>query len=365
MASWFDKFGNAVINGVSSLLGAGVGAYSQSSTNDANKAIARETNAMQERMFHEQLAYNTEMWHKNNDYNTPSAQAQRYRAAGMNPYIMMSGQGGIGLSASPAAGTNVPQMQRAEMQAYDPTGAFIAAGQGFSDGRLKQSEIDKNNAEAQGHAIDNITRNTENLARIEKAIADAKDATSRAKLQDVETSLKNATFGSVVYQAQLQNMEMEERIKVQEQTRLSLELDNIFKDMRNQNYPQEFSAMLAETWSRVKLNNVKTATEVAQQKKLAQDVVESVARACGLRMDNYVKNQTQQALINSANANSERALEEAENVSLFGIPNPSYYVDTELRGGIGVAGYHTKQQGYGNITSAKKTARENAKKVGK
>lgn len=100
--------------------------------NSANKEIAQMNNAFNEKMFDKQIAYNkemyqqqlgdqwkfyndakqnswdlvenqqqfqTDMWNKNNEYNSASAQRERLEAAGLNPYLMMNG-GSAGIASA-------------------------------------------------------------------------------------------------------------------------------------------------------------------------------------------------------------------------------------------------------------------------
>lgn len=113
---------------VGSAIGAGAsligGAGSTAAQNAANKEIAQMNNAFNEKMFDKQVAYNKEMyqqqlgdqwkfyndakqnsWDLYNDqkeYNSASAQRERLEAAGLNPYLMMSG-GSAGVAQSGAA----------------------------------------------------------------------------------------------------------------------------------------------------------------------------------------------------------------------------------------------------------------------
>lgn len=111
----------SAIGAGSSLIG---GAASTAAQNAANKGIAQMNNAFNEKMFDKQVAYNkemyqqqlgdqwkfyndskqnawdlvenqqqfqTDMWNKNNEYNSAFAQRERLEAAGLNPYLMMNG----------------------------------------------------------------------------------------------------------------------------------------------------------------------------------------------------------------------------------------------------------------------------------
>lgn len=79
-----------------SLFSAGVNANSQ-----------RNANLTNIRLQEKQLKWNEKMWNKNNAYNTPLAQMQRFAAAGLNPHLIY-GQGTSGVSSSPAEGADVP-----------------------------------------------------------------------------------------------------------------------------------------------------------------------------------------------------------------------------------------------------------------
>jgi hypothetical protein len=118
----------AMTGAVGSAIGAGTsligGVGTTLAQNAANKEIAQMNNAFNEKMFDKQVAYNkemyqqqlgdqwkfyndskqnawdlvanqqqfqTDMWNKNNEYNSASAQRERLEAAGLNPYMMMNG----------------------------------------------------------------------------------------------------------------------------------------------------------------------------------------------------------------------------------------------------------------------------------
>ena len=101
--------GGALVNGFLSFFG-------QSSANKANLQIARETNAQNYKMFQEQLGWTESMWNANNQYNTPTAQAERFRQAGFNPYLMMTEGANSGNADTVSTPSPNPAVTGAPMQ---------------------------------------------------------------------------------------------------------------------------------------------------------------------------------------------------------------------------------------------------------
>ena len=89
----------AVIGAVASIGGALLSSRSasraQSRTNAVNAQIARDTNQMS---YQQSLDF----WNRQNAYNTPAAQMQRFKAAGLNPHLIYSQSNMAGSIASPA-----------------------------------------------------------------------------------------------------------------------------------------------------------------------------------------------------------------------------------------------------------------------
>ena len=66
---------------------------------------------MQQRDFQEN------MWNRENEYNTASAQRQRLEEAGLNPYMMMNG-GSAGTAQSVGTGASASSAGAAVMQPF-------------------------------------------------------------------------------------------------------------------------------------------------------------------------------------------------------------------------------------------------------
>lgn len=87
-----------IIAAGSSLAGNAIGAASQSSANDANVEINRQNNQFNAEQAAIQRQWSTDMWNRNNRYNSPNEMISR----GLNPFI--ASNAGAGVSKSPASG---------------------------------------------------------------------------------------------------------------------------------------------------------------------------------------------------------------------------------------------------------------------
>lgn len=118
-----------------SLIGTGASAAAQSSLNKKTREFNREEAEKQrlwsEKMYNEQNAWNYEMWLKQNEYNSPEAQVQRMRDAGLNPLF-------YGLDGSSAGDLSAAQplaYERAQVgNQANPLGSF-------DDAALKVAQI--------------------------------------------------------------------------------------------------------------------------------------------------------------------------------------------------------------------------------
>ena len=87
-----------IIAAGASLAGNAIGASSQSATNDANVEINRQNNQFNADQAAMQRQWQTDMWNRNNRYNSPNEMISR----GLNPFI--GSNVGAGVSKSPASG---------------------------------------------------------------------------------------------------------------------------------------------------------------------------------------------------------------------------------------------------------------------
>ena len=115
-------------------------------------------NSANERMQHLQNAWNLAQWNRMNAYNSPAAQMQRLKAAGLNPDLLygQNAGGAMGNSASPAQGSNPIPKQPFQMT-LDPL--MLAQLKNIdADTELKKSDANQKEAQTEGINFDNITK---------------------------------------------------------------------------------------------------------------------------------------------------------------------------------------------------------------
>lgn len=123
----------------------------------ANIISTAMTNRANERMQQQQNAWNLAQWERNNAYNSPAAQMQRLKAAGLNPDLMygQNSGGASGNSPAPAPGTQPIPKQPFRVDPYLTAQLKLLASQTY-----------KNNME--GKVSDIQAQNDEELQKIER-----------------------------------------------------------------------------------------------------------------------------------------------------------------------------------------------------
>lgn len=94
---------SAAIPAAASLLGSGINAMSVGKTN-------RKTRQHNEKMYNQQVSDNVRLWTMQNEYNSPAAQMQRLKDAGLNPNLVY-GKGADNVAAP---------IQKGEMKSWTP-----------------------------------------------------------------------------------------------------------------------------------------------------------------------------------------------------------------------------------------------------
>lgn len=104
--------GSIIAGGASSVMDMASNAIGSLINGRIQRRTMREQNAFNAQEAQKNRDYQTEMWNKQNEYNTPLAQRQRLKEAGLNPYMMLNGGSTGNAQSSPqgsqAQGAGLP-----------------------------------------------------------------------------------------------------------------------------------------------------------------------------------------------------------------------------------------------------------------
>lgn len=169
-------------------------------TNQANIDIAQMSNEHNEAMLNKQIQQEWDMWNAENEYNSPAAQMQRFKDAGVNPYMAMGNvsSGNASSMSSPAAQPAVvPQMQAAHADAPLAQGATMlpadmsglsglrGIASRFVEMMQAKENIKRTQLENQGKEIENNFKADMFMIEMYKKMQDAGLSRSKRLGQDI------------------------------------------------------------------------------------------------------------------------------------------------------------------------------------
>lgn len=251
-----------------------------------NNLISMPFNAMQNRKAFQQQKYlqqnaqefQERMWNAGNEYNTPSAQMQRLRDAGVNPNSAFSGVQGTAQGSQPLG---APGVGSAPSPSYMPFEGINPNMSALSDAFKAQQEGEQAKANAEGVKIDNETRSERNnisISQAKAAIAKYKqeidELKSRANLTDAQTRQVDSMLPILMSKGK----EEIEQIKAATSHFLKQneEIDSnisLLKEKLNTERAQQnaYNASAEESRSAAGLNAAKTETEGQNKTKAYYD----------------------------------------------------------------------------------------------
>lgn len=312
----------SAIGAGSSLIG---GAASTAAQNAANKEIAQMNNAFNEKMFDKQVAYNKEMyqqqlgdqwkfyndakqnsWDLYNDqkeYNSASAQRERLEAAGLNPYLMMSGG-----SAGVAQGGSSPSGAAPSAQGVTPPTAtsYSADYSGITAGLGRAIDVlssmpDRKVKEAQA---DNLRIEGKYIAG--KAMAQILQMRTEAKTKEARLALDKliADFDNNL---KVSNMAVNEQNIAESKARTELAVtENLMRQQELSFLPQAQKLQLAQGAADIAFRYSQKNLTDKQARHEVEKLAETVVRANGQALQNQFDADTYDARAKSAGNESFR-----------------------------------------------------------
>lgn len=286
----------AVIAAGASIYGAVKSSKSQDKANDMNYKIAQMNNEYNKQMLLEQERYNTEMWDKENAYNTASAQVQRYKDAGLNPYLMMSQNGSAGM-ASTANGVNPPTASEYQYNPVDYSGIASSAISAFNSLQTAQAQTDNLNAQTQGIKIENQYLADKAIAEIMKQRNEANNIFEKTEYQRIANSYAHRNFLSQLANTEAQTNQYISAASLNTAQSSLADLQGKLTQKELDKYDERFLADLNYTLSQTAYYVAMRSKTYAEAEQALQNAAESHARTYGIKLDNGIKQKTARSVM--------------------------------------------------------------------
>lgn len=279
----------------------------QKETNQMNRELTYMANAQNYKMFQEQNAFNLDMWNKQNEYNKPQEQVQRLLAAGINPATGLGqvSEAGSLQSASPnaaqAATMQAPQSNYHQMPLnFDFSGVGDAAMQAAAmqqDAKLKESQVNYNNAKAEFEWQSMESRLREQANRTDLSAVQRDDAKRQYKEFMDTWSARRKTIEDTGKLTEKAILEKDEDIRAK---RIANEVDAKWKGKLSEASYKEILTGIKEAYSRMKVNDSEMAYKAAQ-------TAVAKAQEAGLKISNEQAEELVDYIVEKADYEAEEA----------------------------------------------------------
>lgn len=248
----------------------------------SRKAFERESKfAREERLAQQQWI--EQMYEKNNSYNSPAAQMQRLKDAGLNPDLMYS-RGDVGNATAPEAPSQAltPRFNVIPANTYGQTAQIAAdAGLKSAQARLADSQSKKTDTEESLLTADYLLRKARNESDIELnnstiyvnhelgQLNHAEAEVAAKKLQEIDVAMSEARERINTMKAQ--QSQIDESI-------VQMKFDRYLRS-------QEFELLCKKTYQEMKESNSRIALNAAE----VQDIMATqMARVMNLNASTYM-----------------------------------------------------------------------------
>ena len=304
-----------IIAAGASLAGNAIGASSQSAANDANVEINRQNNQFNADQAAMQRQWQTDMWNRNNRYNSPNEMISR----GLNPFVSNVG---AGVSKTPASGgAAASAAPPPSLQAFRPD--FSDVGSALASmAQARASMINaEQNAALTPYRINQILGDT-NYRNI---------GVGQSGYWNASTGGRSALLDQSKEYQELKNMEFAGRLTSAQESQILL--DSQAQQILNKYLDEQQQADLFIKGQTLANLYAQGALSEAQYKNQMAQAVKTSAETNGIRISNKIAEQTADSLI-YANIQANRArglssLWDSKNTNV--LKNIEYSKDKALR----------------------------------
>jgi hypothetical protein len=226
-----------------------------------------------------------EMYARNNAYNTPAAQMERYKAAGLNPDLIYS-QGDSGNASFPEAPSQAatPTASVIPKNTYGDTAAIVAqTGLMTAQAKALESQAKKTDTEESLLTADYLLRKARTESDIELQnstiyvnhelgqLNHAEAELAAKKLQEIDVAMSQMKEQTNLFKAQ---------VSKENESVVQMRFDRYLKS-------KEFDLLVKKTYQDIKESNSRIDLNLGQLKDI---MATQLARIANLGADTYMKN---------------------------------------------------------------------------
>ncbi len=265
--------------------------------------------------------FSQKMWNAENEYNTPFNQAQRLRAAGLNPYLAMQNDGSIGQAQSAqvsqgsvdtSSGQVDASLAASRSQLMGTIGNTLqSAFANVINQKMANAQVKKIDSENEYQDIVNKFAYADLFVKLRKQIAEAKDTETRQQYQEI---LNYITDSSKEYQIEKIQSDatnaFNQRTLMDDEHNLnqaSLRSKKLEADLLQANLdwlPREKAASIAQVYAQAYASTMSGKAAAAAAENYAADTY-------GKKFDNRMRDDLQKVI-----KKSETSRYESQSVSL-------------------------------------------------
>ena len=243
-------------------IGSFIGSRQQNRNIDKQIAAQKEENQKNRdwnlNLAKQQNQWNIDQWNRENEYNTPSAQMARFKAAGLNPDLMYGQENLSAASPEMTAGEGSQPTDVSNLANKRTIGDMVSQAAATrltnAQAKLAESQADKTDAETTGQSINNEWLPKLLKGQIDINDADVKDKLASAGLKgkQIEVAIENI---KVMQQSVKQSQKVIEDLQSQMENRTFQQVQAMLEyNLKKDKQRYEISEIL----SRVGLNHANT-----------------------------------------------------------------------------------------------------------
>lgn len=255
------------------------------------------------------------MWNAQNEYNTPFMQAQRLKAAGLNPYLALQNDGNVGLAQSSSvpvgsvdtsSGQVDASLAASRSQLLGTVGNTLqSAFANVINQKMADAQVKKINSENEYQDIVNKFAYADLFVKLRKQMAEAKDTETRQHYQEIinyitdsskEDSIMKVHSDAVNAFNQTTLMDDEHNLNVASLRSKKLEADLLQANLDW--LPREKAAAIAQVYAQAYASTMSGKAASAAAENYAADTY-------GKKFDNRMRDDLHKVIKKSENARYE------------------------------------------------------------